>query len=59
MGKDGLGTRSFGLDETFAKLHPRVTSRAEGIQIEERSMTLEMCIAINKEGAESSVGAGK
>lgn len=27
----------------------RVTSRAEGIQIEERSMTLEICIAINNE----------
>lgn len=26
-----------------------MTSRAEGIQIEERSMTLEICIAINNE----------
>lgn len=31
-----------------------MTSRAEGIQIEERSMTLEICIAINnEEGAPS------
>lgn len=27
-----------------------VTSRAEGIQIEESSMTLEICIAINNRG---------
>jgi len=33
----------------------RVTSRAEGIQIEERSMTLEICIAINNEAGASHI----
>lgn len=33
-----------------------VTSRAEGIQIEERSMTLEICIAINNEGGRERLG---
>lgn len=33
----------------------RVTSRAEGIQIEERSMTLEICIAINNEAGVSYI----
>jgi len=33
----------------------RVTSRAEGIQIEERSMTLEICIAINNEAGVSHI----
>lgn len=34
-----------------------MTSRAEGIQIEERSMTLEICIAINNEEGAPSYAA--
>jgi len=55
IGKDGKREREKTSKNGRVIARFRVTSRAEGIQIEERSMTLEICIAINNEAGVSHI----